>query len=87
MFYENESHFHVCINNFTGRSGIMSSRSEKMSIRICPQGHVNLSLGHTTLHLDFVHFLSLLETGRQALEEYRERFSPVTLSAASTLPH
>jgi len=61
-------------------------RSKKTSIHICAQGHVNLYLGYTTLHLDFEHLLSLLEVGKQALEEYHERFSS-PFSSAPTLHH
>lgn len=41
------------------------------TIRICPNGHVHLEFGFTTIHLQMEQFQALLQAGAEALREYK----------------
>ena len=51
----------------------MSHNHLHHGIRICPEGHVHLEFGFTTIHLELKQFQSLLQAGVEALQEYRNK--------------
>jgi len=53
----------------------MSPESFSNMIRICPNGHVHLEFGFTTIHLEMDQFQALLKEGREALNEYKIKAS------------
>lgn len=62
----------------------MEHKNLKYFIKICEHGHVQLNIGHTTLHLELNQLATLVQTSLNALEKY-QRVHPENLDNFNSL--